>query len=219
MKLGVFDSGIGGEAIAASLRDAFPQAEIITVNDRSHLPYGDKSQSDIIRLTDTALQPLLHSDCDIIIIACNTATAAAIEWLRESYPNQTFIGLEPMIKPATELTKTGTIAICATPATLASDRYKTLKATFAQDITCLELNCQTWAALIEQNNLSEEVIEQTITAAFDKNADVVVLACTHYHWIREIIERFAKDRAVIIDPTAAIIERVRYLTQAAAQQQ
>lgn len=219
MKLGVFDSGIGGEAIAASLNDAFPHAEIITVNDREHVPYGDRSQSDIIRLTNAALQPLLKNHCDIIIIACNTATAVAIEWLRTSYPTQTFIGLEPMIKPATQLTKTNAIAICATPATLDSDSYKNLKTTFAQNTTCLEPDCSSWAAMIEQNNLSQPVIEQTILTALDRNADVIVLACTHYHWIREIIERVARDRAVIIDPSAAIIERVRYLTRAAAQPQ
>src|SRR5688500_4451990 len=121
MKLGIFDSGIGGEAVAASLHAAFPAAEIVTVNDREHLPYGDRTAEDITALTDAAIQPLLAGNCDVIVIACNSATAAAIETLRARYPEQLFVGLEPMIKPAAAMTKTGTIAVCATPATLGSD--------------------------------------------------------------------------------------------------
>src|SRR5690606_15571961 len=100
MKLGVFDSGIGGETIAASLRIAFPKAEIEVVNDRKNVPYGSKSTEQIIILTDAAIQPLLTLSCDVIILACNSASAAAIETLRATYPEQKFIGLEPMIKPA-----------------------------------------------------------------------------------------------------------------------
>lgn len=216
MKLGVFDSGIGGEAIAASLHKAFPEAKILTVNDRKHVPYGDKSPTEIISLTDHALQPLLRSQCDIIVIACNTATAVAIEWLRARYPLQQFIGLEPMIKPAAQLTKTNTITVCATPATLTSERYNDLKRAFAQNITCLEPDCSSWASLIEQNALTQPQVEHIITSALNKNADVIVLACTHYHWIREAIENVARDCAIVIDPSVAVIERVRYLTQAAA---
>lgn len=217
MKLGVFDSGIGGEAIASSLQKAFPAADIVIVNDRANVPYGDKSPSEVVRLTDAALQPLLSSGCDIIVIACNTATALAIEWLREQYPTQQFIGLEPMIKVAAKQTKTGIVAVCATPATLASDRYKKLKQDFAHDITCLELDCREWAAMIEHGAIDEQHIEKTILAALHQQADVIVLACTHYHWIREVIERSAGSSAVIIDPSVAIINRVRQLMTTSTQ--
>src|SRR5665811_632027 len=98
MKLGVFDSGIGGEAIANALQQTFPDAVVITVNDRAHIPYGDKTADEVISLTNTAIQPLLKANCDIIVLACNTATALAIETLRMNYPQQKFIGIEPMIK-------------------------------------------------------------------------------------------------------------------------
>ena len=85
MKLGVFDSGIGGEAVAVSLRSYFPTASVVTVNDRGNIPYGNKSPGQVRRLTDLALQPLLDGSCDVIVLACNTATAFAIEYLRGKY--------------------------------------------------------------------------------------------------------------------------------------
>ena len=100
MKIGVFDSGIGGKAIANAMHLEFPDAEIHVIDDRKNLPYGNKSAGEIIRLTDLAIQPLLSDKCDVIIIACNSATTAAIDTLRERYPAQFFIGIEPMIKTA-----------------------------------------------------------------------------------------------------------------------
>ncbi|HAC56533.1 TPA: glutamate racemase [Candidatus Saccharibacteria bacterium] len=208
MKLGIFDSGIGGEAVAASLKTAFPEADFMLADDRAHLPYGDRSAEDITQLTDAAIQPLLEGNCDIIVIACNSATAAAIETLRERYPTQTFIGLEPMIKPAAELTKTGVIAVCATPATLASERYHRLKANHAENLTVIEPDCSSWARMIEENDLNEDNIEQTIESVIAQKADVIVLACTHYHWIREVIEEVAADRAEVLVPSDAIARRV-----------
>lgn len=211
MKLGIFDSGIGGEAIASSLAAAFPMAEIITVDDREHLPYGNRTSEDITQLTDTAIQPLLKEHCDVIVIACNSATAAAIETLRERYPDQPFVGLEPMIKPAAMLSTSGVIGVCATPATLASSRYQELKKQYAADVTTLEPDCSSWAQLIEENSMNEDIIEETIDRLCDQDADVIVLACTHYHWIRGVIEEKARNRATILDPAAATAEQIQRL--------
>lgn len=213
MKLGIFDSGIGGEAVAESLRAAFPTADIMTVNDRDHVPYGDRTLEEITTLTDAAIQPLLTSSCDVIIIACNSATAAAIEALRAQYPEHRFIGLEPMVKPAAAMTKSGTIAICATPATLSSNRYAHLKETFAKDITVLEPDCSGWSRMIEDSEVNEDSIEQTVEEVCAAGADIIILACTHYHWIREVIERAAAGRATVIDPSDAIASRVRDLLE------
>lgn len=213
MIIGVFDSGIGGEAIAHSLTQAFPDATVHTVNDRAHLPYGLRPAQEVISLTDVAIQPLLAAHCDVIVIACNTATAAAIETLRERYPDQPFIGLEPMVKPAAQLTENGVIAVCATPTTLASGRYLQLKQRFASDITVIEPDCSTWASMIEADALNEDHIASTIEAVCRQQADVIVLACTHYHWIREHIEKTAAGRATVIDPSDAIVRRVRQLLE------
>ena len=150
MQLGIFDSGIGGEAIAQHLSSAFPDANIMTVNDRAHLPYGDRTRQDIQQLTDAAIQPLLGSSCDVIVLACNSASAASIEFLREKYPQQKFIGLEPMVKPATTISNTHVIAVCATPATLTSDRYHNLKIRYGSHAIILEPNCRDWARVMPQ---------------------------------------------------------------------
>ena len=218
MKLGVFDSGIGGEAVAERLRVTFPTAIVHTVNDRMHVPYGLRSQSEIIRLTEKTLQPLLDGTYDIIVIACNTATAAAIETLRSRYPSQLFIGLEPMIKPAAALTRTGVVAVCATPATLNSSRYKNHKAQY-RDITFFEPDCSDWASLIESGSLEQDRIEDVITSCLNARADVIVLGCTHYHWIGDTIAAFATGQAIVLEPSDAIASRVRELLNLSEQPQ
>jgi glutamate racemase len=211
MKLGVFDSGIGGEAVAKALQITFPAAEMMVVNDRVNVPYGDKSKSEVIALTDKAIQPLLAAGCDVIIIACNTATALAIEALRSLYPAQKFIGIEPMIKTAARLTTKGIIAVCATPATLKSDRYRELIRKYAKDLTVIEPDCSTWAYRIENSQINHEIIQQVITNACDRGADVIVLGCTHYHWIKEDILIVTNSRAQVIEPSEAIGRRVQQL--------
>lgn len=211
MKLGVFDSGIGGEAIADALRIEFPFATIDTVNDRAHIPYGNKSQERVLELTQTAIRPFLDASYDAIILACNTATAAAIEPLRLRYPSQKFIGIEPMIKTAADLTTSGTIAVCATPSTLESTRYKKLVQKHASHLTILEPDCSTWAYLIENNQLNKSHIELTVTSLCEQGADVIVLGCTHYHWIKTLISDIANGGAQTIEPSEAIGRRVRSL--------
>jgi len=164
MTIGVFDSGIGGEAVARHLEVAFPEATIITVNDHEHVPYGSRTAEDIKRLTEAALQPLIKADCACIVIACNTATAASIDYLRITYPHQRFVGLEPMVKPAAEKTQSGVIAICATPATLTSERYRKLKQTYARDIAVIEPDCSDWASLIEASRENDIKIDDSCKA-------------------------------------------------------
>lgn len=209
MRIGIFDSGIGGEAIAAALKKEFPEAAFQVVNDKAHLPYGNKSSEEIIRLTNAAIQPLLDTGCDIIVIACNSATTAAITWLRHTYPTQLFIGLEPMLKPAADLTKTGVITVCATPATLSSVAYQQLKQRVADHLTVHEPDCHDWAAMIEENSLNDEKIATMVQAAKANRSDVIVLGCTHYHWIKEKIIDLAEPGVHVLEPSIAIGHRIR----------
>lgn len=211
MHIGVFDSGIGGEAVAKDLAKAFTDAKISVVNDRKHVPYGTRSNKEILALTDAALQPLLTSDCDVIVIACNTATAVAIDTLRLNYPEQKFIGLEPMVKPAPLLSKSGVIAICATPATLNSERYNRAKELYATNVTIVEPDCSDWAKLIEDNNMNQQIIADDISECLEAGADVIVLGCTHYHWIKEDILKLVEDKAIVLEPTEAIVSRIKEL--------
>lgn len=209
MKIGVFDSGIGGKAVADRLKNDYPDVEVLYVDDRENVPYGNRSQDEVASLADEAIQPLLIENCDVIVLACNTATAAAIDILRAKYPSTPFIGLEPMVKPAVAQTKSGVVAICATPSTLNSVRYGNLKQEYASSTTILEPDCSGWAYMIENNEIASQKVEKVINDACDAGADVIVLACTHYHWIKDEITTIANDRAVVIDPSDAISERVK----------
>ena len=209
MKVGVFDSGIGGEAIADSLKMSFPLAQIQVISDRQNLPYGDKSHHQLRLLTDAAIQPLLGNDA--IIIACNSATTAAIEWLREKYPRQKFIGIEPMIKPAAKLSKNQIIGVCATPATLASLSYQRLVLRYGADLTIIEPDCSSWAQMIENHAINEHQIRQTIDEMTKRGADVIVLGCTHYHWIKDFIIQQVGPNVAVIEPSTAIGRRLTSL--------
>lgn len=209
MNIGVFDSGIGGEAVANSLRNYFPEAKITVVNDRENLPYGDKTSHQIRLLTDAAIQPLLGSD--VIVIACNSATTAAIEFLRGKYTNQKFIGIEPMIKPALDLTKTRIIGVCATPATLGSNSYRMLKDKYARNYQVVEPDCSNWAQMIENNDLNNSEVITVLDEMIANQVDVIVLGCTHYHWIKELIVEYVGPDIQVLEPSEAIGRRVSSL--------
>lgn len=208
MRLGVFDSGIGGQAVAERLAELLPDAEIISVNDHDNVPYGSRLAQNIIELSDSAMQPLFNARCDAIVIACNTVTTVAIQVLRERHPNTIFIGIEPMVKPAATITKTKTIAVLATPATLASDQYTQLKKLWATDITVLEPDCSAWAALIESGHTQHIPIENMVNELVSQQADVIVLACTHFHWLKKRAEDAAGSRATVLEPSDAISDRI-----------
>jgi len=188
--IGVFDSGVGGKSVAAAIRKAFPDWHVIDVDDKEHLPYGTKTPEELKALSLPILNTLSKS-CDIIVIACNTVTTTIIEDLRASLPVP-LIGLEPMVKPAAEQTKSGVIAVCATPATLASNRYQWLKDTYAQGKKVVEPDCSDWTSMIESNQVDRNHIEDRIEEALNQGADVIVLGCTHYHWIEKLIKEIAE---------------------------
>ncbi len=211
MKIGVFDSGIGGEAVARDLKQHFPHATIISVSDREHLPYGSKAEHAIIAYTDTAIQPLLAAECDVIVIACNTATTIALPTLRNRYPNQNFVGVEPMIRTAATTTKSGIVCVCATPATLQSMRYHSVKSSIEKPITIIEPDCHDWADMIERHEVNQTIITNRLLPALTAGCDVIVLGCTHYHWIQDLIASLAGPEVAILEPTATIADRISRL--------
>ena len=216
MQIGVFDSGIGGEAVAARLRELLPQAHVVTAHDQPHMPYGSRSEDEVYRLTKAAIQPLLSAGCAAIVLACNTATAAAIEPLRTDYPDTAFVGLEPMIKPASAVSVTKTIVVCATPATLRSRRDQQLKRDWALGVTVIEPDCTVWAETIETHRADQVDLQAVVEAVRTHAADVVVLACTHYHWIKAQVESAVGPHVMVLEPSDAIAAQVRRLTAAAA---
>ncbi len=209
-KIGVFDSGVGGLSVAKAIEKAFPNTEVVFVNDSKHVPYGDKTPQQLLQFVVPILEDLVQQGCEVIVIACNSVTTTIISDIRQ-HMAVPIVGIEPMVKPAAALTKTGVIAVCATPLTLSSPRYEWLKQTYAANLTVLEPACNQWAYMIEHNQVNERIIEQQITDVCNAGADVIVLGCTHYHWIADKITAMAKERARVIYPEEAIIRRLASL--------
>lgn len=186
MKIGVFDSGLGGLSVAQAIEKELPQHEVLFRHDRSHVPYGDKPLDQIFGFVLPILRDMEAAGCEVIVVACNTVTTNMIAELRTAC-QVPLVAIEPMVKPAAKLTKSGIIAVCATPNTLASPRYAQLKSGYAQNLTVLEPDCSQWSKLIEDNAIDEAAIRTQIDDVLAAGADVIALACTHYHWIDQKI--------------------------------
>lgn len=215
MKIGVFDSGIGGKSVANAIQQALPMAEVLFVNDSTHVPYGTRTPEEIYGFIEPIFQDLFAAQCDVIVVACNTVSTTLIERLRAQF-SIPLIAMEPMVKPAAAETKTGVIAVCATPTTLASPRYAWLKEQYASHITLIEPDCSDWSYLIEKNEMTAQKIQHAIAPALDQGADVIVLGCTHYHWIEEDIITIAQGRAVVLQPEQPVIAQLKRVLQLAA---
>jgi len=208
MKIGVFDSGVGGQSVANAIQAALPEHEVILREDREHVPYGLRKPTEILGFVLPIFRSLVEEGCQVIVVACNTVSTTLISDLREQF-DIPLIAMEPMVKPAAALTKTGVIAVCATPTTLASKRYAQLKTEFAKGIKVLEPDCSDWAYMIEHNQIDEQKIAARVQEVIDEKADVIVLGCTHYHWIEEEITELADGSAQVIQPEPAVIEQLK----------
>ena len=206
-KIGVFDSGIGGLSVAKAIEKALPDAEVIFVNDTEHVPYGTKSPELVFTYVEPILKQLVRDGCEVIVIACNTVTTTLIKRLREIIPVP-LVGMEPMVKSAANQTNTGIIAVCATPATLASERYEWLKETYAKDVAVIEPDCSRWSKMIETEKIDRDFIASQIEDVCNQNADVIVLGCTHYHWIEDEIRSLSAGRALVLQPEQNVVRQL-----------
>ncbi|MDR2748556.1 MAG: UDP-N-acetylmuramoyl-L-alanine--D-glutamate ligase [Bifidobacteriaceae bacterium] len=209
IKIGIFDSGRGGKFVGDELKKFRPNDSFKIINDSKNVPYGSKTPDEINRLTFKKVKELL--DQDIIILACNTATAYAIDNLRAAYPKKRFIGFEPMFKPASELTQTNSICSLATPATLKSPRYKALKQKWCTDAKVYEPDCSTWASEIENSNFNMVHLENLKSECAKRNTDIVILACTHYIGIKKEIAEALGENVKVIEPSLAVNKRINSL--------
>jgi glutamate racemase len=208
MKIGVFDSGVGGLSVANAIRRALPGHEIVLKEDREHVPYGTRAPAEILQLILPIFRGIVDEGCEVIVVACNTVTTTLIGELRGRF-DIPFIAVEPMVKPATGQTRSKIIAVCATPTTLASKRYSELKKQYAKGIKVLEPDCSDWAYMIEQGTSERAKIDERINEVLGDGADVIVLACTHYHWIEEEIEELAAGRAKVLQPEQAVVDQLK----------
>lgn len=210
--IGIFDSGIGGLSVFREIRKVLPEQSYIYYSDSAHCPYGEKSQEYIIDRAREITRFLLDKGAKIIVVACNTATAAAIATLRQEFPVK-FIGMEPAIKPAASQTKTGVVGVLATAGTLKADKYQSTRERWGDDVQIVEQVGKGFVELVEkgmtEGREAEETVGVCIEPLLDAGADTIVLGCTHYPFlsktISKVAERLVPGRAVtIIDPAPAV---------------
>lgn len=210
--IGIFDSGSGGLSVFREIRKLLPEESYIYFADSAHCPYGEKSKEYIVARSREITEFLLKEGADIIVVACNTATAAAIKTLRESYP-VSFIGMEPAVKPAASVTETGVVGVLATAGTLNADKYQVTREKYSDGVRIVEHVGQGFVELVEKGITSGEEAENTVASSLkpllDEGADTIVLGCTHYPFLSDTISKVAHqlypDRQIkVIDPAPAV---------------
>lgn len=208
VKVGVFDSGVGGLSVVRAIQEELPDLEIDYKDDADHLPYGTKPIEEIHSFVRPIFQKFVDEGCRIVVIACNTVTTNLADLLRAEFPVP-MVGMEPMVKPAANASQTGVITVCATPRTLQSSRYKWLKQQYAKDIKVIEPDCSDWTMMIEDNRVDREKVAKIIGDSIELKSDQIVLGCTHYHWIEAIIREIAAGRAIVLQPEKPVIEQLK----------
>lgn len=215
--MGIFDSGVGGLCVFREIKKRLPHESIQYFADSHNCPYGSKTKEDALSLSRKNIEFLLEQDCKLIVIACNTVTAVAIDSFRSEYKIP-FVGMEPALKPAALQSKTKRIGILATENTLNSRRFKQ---TFKKYATGLEVFVQPGYGLVElveqrtqNSDRARCLLSQYLLPMMDKGVDTLVLGCTHYPFLMEMIKQVTKNRITIIDPADAVANQTkRLLTQ------
>ena len=210
--IGVFDSGVGGLSVLREIRRELPGEDLLYVADSGHAPYGDKSRQMIEARSVTIVDFLLSQNAKAIVVACNTATGAAIETLRARF-SVPIVAMEPAVKPAAQSTKSGVIGVLATSGTLGSDNFARLHERFGAKVDILVQACPGLVELVEAGDLSSEktrtLIEKYLMPLLEHQADTVVLGCTHYPFLAPLIREIAGTGVAIIDPAAAVARELR----------
>lgn len=208
--IGVFDSGVGGLSVWKELYRELPKEKYLYVSDSGYCPYGPKSRDEVIRRAKGITDYLISQGAEIIVVACNTATAAAIEYLRGNYTIP-FVGMEPAVKPAAINTRTGAIGVLATKGTFKGELYLRTLHKFASNAKVLEQVGDGLVELVEGGNTdtpqAREIIGKYILPMLEENVDHIVLGCTHYPFLEKVIKEFAGDNVEIVNPAPAIAKR------------
>ena len=214
-RIGVFDSGLGGLSILKALHERLPLADLTYIADSGNAPYGERDDGFIATRSKDICDHLIATSVDAIVVACNTATAAAIHLLREAYPGLPIIGVEPGVKPAVAQSVTKRIGVLATPSTLASDKYKRLIETHGHGATIVSQACPGLAKEIESGQLDTPALRDLIArfAAPLRQADVdtVVLGCTHYPFVAPLFQQALSEQVNIVDTAKAVTEHTARL--------
>lgn len=206
--IGVFDSGIGGLSVLKAIRDLAPRSDLLYVADRGRAPYGTRSLDEVRTMSHEIASWLVKQGATTLVVACNTASAAGLDSLREWSAEVPIVGMEPAVKPAAAATKTGVIGVLATGTTFQGRLFESVVSTHATNVDVVTRACPQWVELVEGGRFEGPDVESAVAAEIspmlDNGADVLVLGCTHFSFLRPVIERHAGTGTVVIDPIDAV---------------
>jgi glutamate racemase len=211
--IGVFDSGVGGLSVLRSITQQLHNEAVLYFGDQGHIPYGSRPKEEILMFSQAISEFLMGLDAKVIVIACNTASAVALKDLRKLFPNTPFIGMEPAVKPAAEITQTGVVGVLATPATFQGELYASVVERFADNVTLLQNTCMGLVQQIENGALETKetraILESALCPMMEKGIDTIVLGCTHYPFVLPLIQEIVGPDVRVIDPAPAVARQVK----------
>ncbi len=215
--IGVYDSGIGGLSVLRSIRELLPHETLIYLGDQARVPYGPRPILEVRQFAEQVLGYLFGRGVKLVVVACNTASAAALHHLRLTFPNIPIVGMEPAVKPAAEHTRTGVVGVLATPATFQGELYASVVERFAQDVTVLQHAPLGLVEQIEKGELdapaTRALLESALLPMLARHIDTIVLGCTHYPFVIPLIQEIVGQGVRVIDPAPAIARRTRHILE------
>lgn len=215
--IGMMDSGVGGLTILREIRKSLPQHPVLFLADQAHVPYGERSLEEVRGFAREITRYLIAQGAGLIVVACNTASVAALRMLRKVYPDTPFVGMEPAVKPAAEQTHSGVVGVLATYATFHGEVYSSVVERFAAGFTLLQDHCPGLVGRIEKGDLqgpeTEAILRKALIPMLEKGADTIVLGCTHYPFVIPLIRRIAGPAVRVIDPAPAIARQTHRLLE------
>ena len=205
--IGIYDSGLGGLTVWREVRRALPGESLAYLGDGANCPYGSRPREEVQALADAAVARLVELDCKMVVVACNTATAAAIGFLREKYAGMPIVGMEPAVKPACLATRSGVVGVLATERSLDGELFRRTAARYGSGIEVLTYPGTGFVELVEGDREDTPEAEAAVRAAVEpmlaRGADQIVLGCTHYPFLTPVMERIVDGRAASVAPSPA----------------
>jgi len=199
-------------SVLKAIRQQLPKEPILFLADQAHVPYGQRSLEEVRGFSEAITRYLLSRGAKLIVVACNTASAAALHTLRQTFPEVPFVGMEPAVKPAAEGTRSGVVGVLATPATFQGALYASVVERFANGVRLLQHTCPGLVAQIEAGELESPrtrfILEEALMPMLEKGIDTVVLGCTHYPFVIPLIEEIVGPDVRVIDPAPAVARQV-----------
>jgi glutamate racemase len=217
-RVGIFDSGVGGLTVGAAVHRHHPSLEIRYVADTAFFPYGSRSPEEIVERSVAVVAGLVEAGMSAVVVACNTASSAALERLREEF-SIPIVGMEPPLKPAVERSRSGHVAVLATPGTVRGERLARLQERHATDARVWTIPMPDLADLVEAGEVEgarvEQMLREALEAPLADGVDAVALGCTHYGWLRPVLGRILPEGIAVVDAADAVARRTTFVLQEA----